>query len=91
MKSEGHPEYFEASVICSSCSTEFTVGSVINEIRVGVCGACHPFYTGKAKLLDSEGRVDQFQRKFGKFFEDKKKKAAAGKSEDAKAEPKVDA
>ena len=67
MKEGIHPEYHEdAQVICAGCGSTFTTGSVLKEIRVGVCGACHPFYTGKQKLVDSEGRVDRFNKKYGK-------------------------
>ncbi|MCI5064692.1 50S ribosomal protein L31 [bacterium] len=76
MKSDIHPEYNEVQVKCGGCGYEFMVGSVASEINVGVCRSCHPFYTGKARVLDSEGRVDQFQRKFGKFLEARKKKGA---------------
>jgi large subunit ribosomal protein L31 len=71
-----HPQYFSAKVICAGCGSEFLTGSVMQEIRVGVCSNCHPFYTGKSRVLDTEGRVDQFQRKFGKFLQDKKDKKA---------------
>ena len=81
MKAEGHPQYHEASVSCASCGSQFVVGSVSPELHIGVCWNCHPFYTGKARVVDSEGRVDQFQRKFGKFLE--KKKAAKTASENA--------
>ena len=64
MKKDIHPQYFEASVVCTGCGNTFKTGSTLNEIRVSVCGACHPFYTGKQKMLDAEGRVDRFRRKY---------------------------
>jgi large subunit ribosomal protein L31 len=64
MKDEIHPEYFEATVFCAGCSNTFTTGSTLKEIRVNVCSACHPFYTGTQKLVDTEGRVDRFKRKY---------------------------
>lgn len=66
MKAEIHPEYFEAKVYCGGCGNTFVTGSTLPELRIGVCSQCHPFYTGKQKLLDAEGRVDRFKRKYGK-------------------------
>ncbi len=88
MKDEIHPEYFESKVTCAGCSTTFTTGSVMKEINIGVCSECHPFYTGKSKVLDSEGRVDQFQRKFGKFLEKQKAGKKGGDSKGGEAEAK---
>lgn len=65
MKDEIHPEFFEAQVHCSGCGASFSVGSTMPEIRIGVCSECHPFYTGKQKFVDSEGRVDRFRKKYG--------------------------
>jgi len=62
-----HPEYMEATVHCGGCGTSFTTRSTIPEIRVAVCSCCHPFYTGKQRFVDSEGRVDRFKRKYAKF------------------------
>lgn len=66
-----HPEYFEATVHCNGCGTSFTTGATVKEIRINVCSACHPFYTGTQKLIDAEGRVDKFKRKYAKFQEAK--------------------
>lgn len=66
MKKEIHPEYYQAKVTCAGCRSTFTVGSTIPEVNVTVCSACHPFYTGKQTLVDSEGRVERFRRKYGK-------------------------
>ena len=65
MKEAIHPEYTECQVTCS-CGENFVTRSTINEMRVNVCSACHPFYTGKQKLLDTEGRVDRFNKKYAK-------------------------
>lgn len=66
MKSEGHPTYYtNAKIICTGCGHQSETGSVVPEIRVTICGNCHPFYTGKEKLVDTEGRVDRFKRKYG--------------------------
>jgi large subunit ribosomal protein L31 len=64
MKPEIHPVYYsEASVTCV-CGNTFTTGSVMKEIRADICSNCHPFYTGKQKMIDTEGRVDRFRRKY---------------------------
>ncbi|MGI8632941.1 MAG: 50S ribosomal protein L31 [Solirubrobacterales bacterium] len=65
MKTEIHPEYRVAHVRCQ-CGNEFTTRSTKEQINVEVCAACHPFYTGKQKLLDSGGRVERFQRRAAK-------------------------
>jgi large subunit ribosomal protein L31 len=66
MKQGIHPEYHAATVHCAGCGSSFTTGSTITEIRVNVCSVCHPFYTGKQKFVDAEGRVDRFKRKYAK-------------------------
>ncbi len=65
MKADIHPEYHEATVRCA-CGNEFTVGSTMKEIKVEICSNCHPFFTGKQKLVDTEGRVEKFLKKYGK-------------------------
>jgi large subunit ribosomal protein L31 len=67
MKKNIHPTYFSATVHCAGCQNTFVVGSTTSEIRVNVCSKCHPFYTGKQKFVDSEGRVDLFKKKYAKF------------------------
>lgn len=65
MKAEIHPDYMLASVTCS-CGNAFTTRSTKAELHVEVCSECHPFYTGKQKLMDSGGRVERFQRRLEK-------------------------
>ena len=65
MKKDIHPKYEEAQVTCA-CGNNFTTCSTIPKISVEICSACHPFYTGKQKFVDSEGRVDRFNRKYGR-------------------------
>ncbi len=65
MKTEIHPDYTEAKVTCS-CGESFTTRATVPELKVEICSSCHPFYTGKQKLVDSGGRVERFQRKYGK-------------------------
>jgi large subunit ribosomal protein L31 len=60
-----HPEYVEAKVTCA-CGNTFMTRSVKPVINVEICSNCHPFFTGKQKFVDSEGRVDRFMRKYGK-------------------------
>ena len=66
MKEGIHPEFFEAQVSCASCGNNFTVGSTVTAMKIAICNNCHPFYTGKQKLIDTEGRVDRFKRKYAK-------------------------
>ena len=63
MKDKTHPKYHQAKVHCGSCGTEFVVGSTREELRVDVCGNCHPFYTGKQNIVDTAGQVERFQRR----------------------------
>ena len=65
MKTEIHPEYVETHVTCS-CGNTFTTRSTKKELHVELCNMCHPFYTGKQKLVDTGGRVERFQRKYAK-------------------------
>lgn len=65
MKPEIHPEYTQVTVTCS-CGNSFETRSTAgHDLQVEVCAACHPFYTGKQKILDTGGRVDKFRRKYG--------------------------
>ncbi len=66
MKADTHPKYEEIAVACS-CGHAFKTRSTIGkDLNVEVCSNCHPFYTGKQKILDSAGQVDKFNRRFGK-------------------------
>jgi large subunit ribosomal protein L31 len=76
-----HPEYMTATVRCS-CGEEFTTRATKPEIRVELCSRCHPFYTGKQKLVDSGGRVERYQQRYAKSQE---KQAAAKSAQSAKA------
>jgi large subunit ribosomal protein L31 len=65
MKPDIHPQYNEIKVICS-CGNEFQTKSTLSEeLHIDVCSACHPFYTGTQKIVDTAGRVDKFRRKYG--------------------------
>jgi large subunit ribosomal protein L31 len=64
MKPEIHPQYQEIKVVCS-CGNEFVTRSTLKEeLHVEVCSSCHPFYSGKQKLVDTGGRVDKFRKKY---------------------------
>jgi len=64
MKADIHPEYKEITVTCS-CSNTFTTRSTLgNDLQIEVCSSCHPFYTGKQKMLDTGGRVDKFRKRY---------------------------
>jgi len=63
MKAKIHPQYHEDAVVTCACGNQFTTGSTQKEIRVELCNACHPFYTGKAKFVDTAGRVDKYKKK----------------------------
>lgn len=65
MKTEIHPQYGPATVTCS-CGNTFETGATQPEIDVELCSECHPFYTGRQKLVDSGGRVDRFKRRLAK-------------------------
>jgi large subunit ribosomal protein L31 len=65
MKAEIHPEYVATQVRCA-CGNEFTTRSTQEEIRVEICSACHPFYTGKQKIVDAAGKVERFRRRYAK-------------------------
>ncbi len=65
MKKDIQPELKTAKVICSACHAEFEVLSAKEEIRLEVCNNCHPFYTGKQKIGQADGRVEKFKSKYG--------------------------
>ncbi len=65
MKADIHPDYKEVTVTCS-CGDSFTTRSTVGkDLHIEVCAQCHPFYTGKQKMLDTGGRVDRFRKKYG--------------------------
>ncbi len=80
MKPKIHPKYFETTVTCA-CGNVIKTRSTSKDIRVEICSACHPFFTGKQKLVDTAGRVERFRRKYRQFEE----KKAEGQEEKTKA------
>ena len=87
MKAKIHPKYKEATVTCG-CGNTFTTMSTKTEIKVEICSACHPFYTGKQKFVDTAGRVQKFEQRF-KWDADKAAEEAAKKSAAQKKREKV--
>ena len=65
MKKGIHPEYKLATVNCA-CGNSFETRTTVGDLKVEICSACHPFFTGKQKLVDSAGRVEKFLKKYGK-------------------------
>ncbi len=63
MKNKIHPDYVECNIICL-CGNEFTTRATQPEIKVDICSSCHPFFTGKQKLVDTAGRVERFQKRY---------------------------
>lgn len=80
MKKDIHPPYFENAQVKCACGNSFTVGSTKKEIRVELCNACHPFYTGKQKFVDTARRVEKFEERMKKTS----KAAATRKGKKAK-------
>jgi large subunit ribosomal protein L31 len=68
MKKEIHPKYAPTTIKCA-CGSELAISSTRENISVEICSKCHPFYTGKQKLVDSAGRIERFKRKYEKFQE----------------------
>ena len=66
MKADIHPEYSEINVSCSCGNTFKTRSTAGHDLSLDVCSACHPFYTGKQKMVDTAGRVDKFRQKYGR-------------------------
>ena len=79
MKADIHPDYVETTVTCS-CGNTFKTHSTVPELRIELCNECHPFYTGKQKLVDTGGRIDRFERRYGR------RKSAASDAAAAAAE-----
>jgi len=81
MKKDIHPKYEETTVTCG-CGNKFVTRSTKKNIATEICSACHPFFTGKMKFVDTTGRVEKFQKKYNW---DKRKKTEEAKPEEAKA------
>jgi len=84
MKAEIHPEYTDTQIVCA-CGTVYHTRSTKQNLRIGICAACHPFFTGQQKFVDTAGRVEKFSRRFGAtkmadVTENKKVKEAEAKA-----------
>jgi large subunit ribosomal protein L31 len=66
MKNGIHPEYQQTTLRCA-CGNEMRIGSTRTDIRIEICSKCHPFFTGKQKLIDTAGRIERFRKKYEKF------------------------
>lgn len=64
MKADTHPDYIETTITCA-CGTVYKTRSTKQNLRIGICAACHPFFTGQQKFVDTAGRVEKFTRRFG--------------------------
>ncbi len=85
MKPNIHPEYNEITVHCA-CGHTWQTRSTAQELHLDICSNCHPFFTGRQKLIDTEGRVDRFTKRFGAMsVEQRKKEAATLKADKAAA------
>lgn len=74
MKQDIHPKYFtDSKISCANCGAKFDYGTTKEEIRVEICSQCHPFFTGKNVLIDTEGRVDKFRQKMASAVKRDKK------------------
>ena len=90
MKPKIHPKYYKDATITCSCGNVFKVGSTVETLEVEICSACHPFYTGKKKLIDSAGQVDRFKKKMEMAKKMKADKEAAAKAKKSTNQPKAD-
>lgn len=66
MKKNTHPSYYNNCQVTCACGNVFTIGSIKEFIKIEVCSSCHPFYTGKEKIIDTMGRVDKFKKRLAK-------------------------
>ncbi len=65
MKAKTHPNYQKVVIKCTTCGSEFETGSVVKDLKVDTCSNCHPFFTGKQRFTQADGRVDKFNKKYG--------------------------
>lgn len=69
MKKDLHPKYFKKTTYKCACGAEYKIGSTRENVHVDVCASCHPFYTGKSKIVDEAGQVDKFKKRLAKTKE----------------------
>ena len=73
MKPKIHPQYYDTTITCA-CGNVIKTRSTVKDIRVEICSSCHPFFTGRQKLVDTAGRIERFRKKYG-LDKDKKAKS----------------
>ncbi len=83
MKAEIHPNWYAEAKVTCVCGNTFTTGSTLPEMKLDICSACHPFYTGKQKLVDAEGRVERFKKRYANFNLKAKDKAENSSKNDS--------
>lgn len=88
MKKKIHPKYHPEAKITCACGSIIKVGSTVPEMKIEICAACHPLYTGKQKILDATGRVDRF-KKLAEKSADKKSKATKKKEKVVKSKAEI--
>jgi large subunit ribosomal protein L31 len=76
MKKDIHPEYHKDAKVVCACGNEINTGSIMQEMRVEICAACHPFFTGQEKLVDTQGRVEKFKARAEQAVDTGQRKAA---------------
>lgn len=85
MKQDIHPEYTKATVVCNGCGNTFETRATADKIEVEICAQCHPFYTGKQKLVDVAGRVDRFRARQAAATNKAQTKKSADKNQGKKS------
>ena len=85
MKDNIHPQYYPEATVRCACGNTWTTGSTVEELRTDVCSACHPFFTGEQRIVDTEGRVDRFYRRLeqARVMQGEGEPSEAASSEDA--------
>jgi large subunit ribosomal protein L31 len=81
LKKDIHPKYFETTITCA-CGNVIQTRSTVKDIHVEICSACHPFFTGKQKLVDTAGRVERFRKKYEKIQKKKEEEKTSKSSTD---------
>lgn len=80
MKEGIHPENFDTTITCT-CGAVYHTRSTVKNLRIGICAACHPFFTGEQRFVDTAGRVDKFAQRYGSLSATRRKPAKAAKAE----------
>lgn len=81
MKKDIHPKYFEKAEVACACGNTFKIGSTVEKLRVEICSACHPFFTGNEKVMDTAGMVEKFKGRAAKAKTVKTQKSSKTKAE----------